>query len=120
MQKLGHKTIKTECHPEVKRLFLFVFAGTRRSIARHKIVQIIRNNPLNIHQISKEVGIDYKAIQHHIKVLEKNNLISKVGDTYAVMYFLAPLLESNLEVFDEIVSKMEKSSRWVLREKPRI
>lgn len=115
MQKLGFRTIKTECHPQVKRLFLFVFSGTRGAIPRIKMVQLLRNNPGNMNQLSSELGLCYKTIQHHIKVLEKNNLLSKAGDKYAVMYFLSPLLESNMEVFDEIVSKMEKSSKEILR-----
>lgn len=67
-----------------------------------------------MNQLAADLGLCYKTIQHHIKVLEKNNLISKVGDKYAVMYFLSTLLESNMDVFDEIVSKMENQLRNIL------
>jgi len=53
--------------------------------------------------------LDYKAIQHHIGVLEKNNLITRVGDKYGANFFISTFLEVNLDVFDEIVSKLEKS-----------
>lgn len=74
-----------------------------------RLVSTIRQKPLNANQLAKELGLDYKAIQHHIGVLEKNNLITKVGDRYGATYFLSTFLEVNLEAFDEIVRKLEKS-----------
>lgn len=74
-----------------------------------RLVSTIRQKPLNANQLAKELGLDYKAIQHHIGVLEKNNLITRVGDRYGATYFLSTFLEVNLEAFDEIVRKLEKS-----------
>ena len=95
--------------PHVKRLLWFVFAGSRGGINRLKIVLKIKENPLNTNQLAKEMGLDYKAIQHHIKVLEKNNIITKVGEKYGVTYFVSPFLEVNMESFDELVGKLDKS-----------
>ena len=55
------------------------------------------------------MGLDYKAIQHHIKVLEKNNMITKVGEKYNVNYFISTFLEVNMEAFEEIEGKLDKS-----------
>lgn len=55
------------------------------------------------------LDLDYKAVQHHVNVLEKNNLISHMGEKYGIMYFVSNYLESNLETFEEIVSKIKKS-----------
>jgi len=55
------------------------------------------------------MNLDYKAIQHHVGVLEKNNLITRVGDKYGATFFISTFLEVNMQVFDEIVSKLEKS-----------
>lgn len=68
-----------------------------------------KKNPLNINQLAKELGLDYKAIQHHIKVLEKNNLITKMGEKYGVAYFPSTFLEVNMETFEEIEGKLDKS-----------
>ena len=62
--------------PNAKRLLWFVFTGSRGGLNRLKIISILKENPLNINQLAKELSLDYKAIQHHIKVLEKNNLIT--------------------------------------------
>ena len=95
--------------PHTKRLLWFLFAGSRGGINRLKLVTTIREKPLNANQLAKELGLDYKAIQHHIRVLEKNNIISKAGEKYAVTYFISPFLELNMETFDEIAKKLEKS-----------
>jgi len=95
--------------PDVKRLLWFVFAGSRGGLNRLKIISRLKNNPSNINQLAKELSLDYKAIQHHIRVLEKNNLITKIGEKYGVTYFISTFLEVNMETFDEIEEKLDKS-----------
>ena len=95
--------------PSSKRLLWFIFAGSRGGLNRLKIISKIKKSPLNINQLAKELGLDYKAIQHHIKVLEKNNLITKMGEKYGVVYFPSTFLDVNMETFDEIEGKLDKS-----------
>jgi len=96
--------------PDAKRLLWFVFAGSRGGLNRLKIISKLKENPFNTNQLAKELGLDYKAIQHHISVLEKNNLITKEGEKYGVTYFLSTFLEVNMETFDEIAKKLDKST----------
>ncbi|MCV0430452.1 winged helix-turn-helix domain-containing protein [Nitrosopumilus sp.] len=95
--------------PDAKRLLWFVFAGSRGGLNRLKIISKLKEKPFNTNQLSNELGLDYKAIQHHIRVLEKNNMISKVGEKYNVMYFISTFLEVNMETFEEIEGKLDKS-----------
>ena len=95
--------------PYAKRLLWFVFAGSKGGLNRIRLISAIRKTPFNANQLAKELGLDYKAIQHHLNVLDKNNLITKVGDKYGATYFVSTFLEVNLETFDEIVTKLEKS-----------
>ena len=95
--------------PSSKRLLWFLFAGSRGGLNRLRIVNVLKETPLNANQLAKELGLDYKAIQHHIRVLEKNNIITKAGEKYGVTYFISTFLEVNMESFDEIVQKLEKS-----------
>jgi len=95
--------------PDAKRLLWFVFAGSRGGLNRLKIISKLKENPLNINQLANKLGLDYKAIQHHIRVLEKNNMITKVGEKYGVTYFLSTFLEVNMETFEEIEKKLDKS-----------
>jgi predicted transcriptional regulator len=95
--------------PYAKRLLWFVFAGSRGGLNRLKLVLVLRERPLNANQLAKEMGLDYKAIQHHVGVLEKNNIITRLGEKYNVTYFISNFLEANMESFNEIAEKLEKS-----------
>ena len=89
----------------IKMLLWSVFAGSKGCINRVKIVQKIKQTPLNTNQLSEMLKLDYKVVERHLDVLEKNNLVSKVGNRYGVTYFLSPILESNLSLFDELSTK---------------
>ncbi|TSA18976.1 MAG: ArsR family transcriptional regulator [Nitrosopumilales archaeon] len=95
--------------PYAKRLLWFVFTGSKGGLNRIRLISVIRKMPLNANQLAKELGLDYKAIQHHVNVLEKNNLITRVGEKYGATFFISTFLEVNLETFDEIVTKLEQS-----------
>ena len=95
--------------PDAKRLLWFIFAGSRGGLNRLRIISSLKKNPLNTNQLAKDLGLDYKAIQHHIKVLEKNNLITKIGEKYGVTFFISTFLEVNMETFEEIAAKLDKS-----------
>ncbi len=95
--------------PHSKRLLWFVFAGSRGGFNRLRLVRTIKEKPLNANQLAKELRLDYKAIQHHVKVLEKNNIVTKVGEKYNVTYFISTFLEVNMDTFNEIAEKLDKS-----------
>ena len=95
--------------PHARRLLWFVFAGSRGGLNRLRIIIALKEKPQNTNQLANELGLDYKAIQHHINVLKKNNLISKEGEKYGITFFISTFLEVNMETFDEIANKLEKS-----------
>lgn len=95
--------------PDVKRLFWYIFAGSRGGLNRLRIISSLKETPLNTNQLAKALSLDYKAIQHHVKILEKNNLITKIGEKYAVAYFISNFLEANMETYEEIETKLDKS-----------
>lgn len=91
-----------------RKLLLYLFTGTKGGYTRLKIIINLEATPLNTHQLSKELGLDYKAIQHHMKVLEKNNLVTKVGEKYGAMFHLSNFLEINIECLSEVIEKLER------------
>jgi DNA-binding transcriptional ArsR family regulator len=94
--------------PNAKRILWYLFAGSKGGNNRIKIVDLLKERPYNINQLAEAIKLDYKAIQHHISVLEKNNIISKMGEKYGVLYFLSNYLEANIDVLNEIRSQMKK------------
>ena len=110
MRAITVKSLETKTHPETKRLFWFVFVATRGGMNRIRIISHLRNTPSNTHQLAKEIRLDYKAVQHHLKNLEQNNLVTKVGSNYGVTYFPSVLFEDGETLFDEIIAKLNKVS----------
>jgi DNA-binding transcriptional ArsR family regulator len=94
--------------PDAKRILWYIFAGSRGGINRAKIIDLLKVHPYNINQLAEALKLDYKAVQHHIHVLEKNNIVAKVGEKYGVLYFISNYLEANIEAFSEIRSKMKR------------
>jgi DNA-binding transcriptional ArsR family regulator len=92
--------------PDIIRLLWFLFAGTRGGDNRIKILDVLIKHPLNINKISEKLQLDYKTIQHHIHILEKNNLITKIGDKYGVLYFISTYMEKNIESYYNIKKKL--------------
>jgi DNA-binding transcriptional ArsR family regulator len=92
--------------PYAKNLLWMVFANSRGGQNRIRMVLALKKSPFNAHQLAKELGLNYRAIQHHIGVLEKNNLVSHVGEKYGITYFLSTFLEVNIAIFDELVANL--------------
>jgi len=70
-------------------------------------MSVLRKRPRNRNQLAAELGMDYKNIQHHIKVLEENNLVKKIGNHYGVTYCVSASFDNNEIVFDEIIDRLK-------------
>ena len=92
----------------MKYLLGWLIAGTRGGATRAKMIETLNETPQNANQLANHLGMDYRTIRHHLKVLEKNRLITAAGEGYGTTYFLSPALEENYGVFEEIVNKMWK------------
>jgi len=96
--------------PTARRLLWYLFAGSKGGENRIKIINLLQETPLNINRMAEILNLDYKGVQHHVDVLEKNNLVSRMGEKYGIMYFVSNYLESNIDTFKEIVNKMNKQN----------
>lgn len=115
MQAITLRSIKAESHPETKGLFWYLFVGTKGGNTRVRIIRQLRNSPSNKNQLSQDLGMDYKGIGHHMKTLEENNMVTKIGSKYGATYFVSSLFEESQAVFDEIVTKLQKigEAEWL-------
>lgn len=98
--------------PAARRLLWYLFAGSKGGENRIKIINLLQDTPLNINRMAEALNLDYKAVQHHVDVLQKNNLVSRMGEKYGIMYFVSNYLESNMDSFKEIVNKINKSKSF--------
>jgi len=87
----------------MKNLLWYLIAGTKGGETRGKIIDLINKSPSNANKIAEILNLDYKTVRHHLKVLEKNNVITAVNKgNYGAVYFLSEIMKANLPVFNEI------------------
>jgi len=92
----------------LKYLLGWLIAGTRGGPTRAKIIEKLKETPQNANQLAIMLKMDYKTIRHHLEVLEKNKIITSVGDRYGATYFLSQVMEENYFMFEEIMKKIGK------------
>lgn len=92
---------------QTRKLLNFLFTGTRGGFTRLRIIMLLIAKPYNTHQLSQELDLDYKAVQHHIRVLEQNNMVLRVGEKYGAILHLSNYLETNIRALDDAIDKLE-------------
>jgi DNA-binding transcriptional ArsR family regulator len=92
----------------LKYLLGWLIAGTRGGPTRAKIIVTLKDTPQNANQLATLLKMDYRTIRHHLKVLEKNKIITTAGEGYGTTYFLSQVMEENYALFEEIMKKMWK------------
>ncbi len=95
----------------LKYLLGWLIAGTRGGVTRAKIIETLRVTPQNANQLANLLKMDYRTIRHHLKVLEKNRIITSAGNGYGTTYFLSSEMEENYGLFEEILNKLWKKQK---------
>lgn len=91
-----------------KRLLWWILVGTAGGLNRTRIIHELTKTPRNANELANLLKLDYKTTRHHLDVLEKNRLITTIGNKYGIMYFPSELLEENMHFFKEIWDKIGK------------
>jgi len=95
----------------LKYLLGWLIAGTRGGVTRAHVIKALKETPQNANQLASLLEKDYRTIRHHLKVLEKNRIITSAGDRYGTTYFLSPEMEENYVLFEEILNKIWKKEK---------
>lgn len=91
----------------MRQLLWWLIGGSRGGRNRLRIVRTLQERPMNTNQLSEELELNYKTVQHHLEVLEENDIVTTQGDNYGQLYFLSDRMEENLDVLEEIVEQAE-------------
>ncbi len=108
------RPVSTQRKPDkqTRKLLLYLFTSTRGGFTRLRIIMHLLDQPYNTHQLAKVLDLDYKAVQHHMKVLQKNNMVSKIGEKYGAIFHLSNFLEINISALDEAIDKLERKMNY--------
>lgn len=92
----------TSNDPELRRLLWFLLGGKRGGENRARIIQCVRVRPRNLNQLAIELDLQYKAVQHHVRILLNSSLLVPSGDGYGTVYMLSPWFKHHIQIFDEV------------------
>jgi len=108
------RPVSTQRKPDkqTRKLLLYLFTSTRGGFTRLRIIMHLLDQPYNTHQLAKVLDLDYKAVQHHMKVLQKNNMVSKIGEKYGAIFHLSNFLEINISALDEAIDKLDRKMNY--------
>lgn len=93
----------------MRRLLNYLILGTRGGFTRARIIDALKTQPQNAHQLSEKLGYDYTTIRHHLDILVENSILTTTGGRYGQMYSLSPELESNYDTFLAFWNKWKES-----------
>ena len=93
---------------QLKRILWHMLGGTRGGPTRIRILSHLIDVPSNANQLAKDLGMDYKTIQHHLRMMKKNRLVDTYGEgEYGATYFPSAELDQSMPEFLRIKEKME-------------
>jgi|GEM_PF-655020 len=98
-------------HSSLSRLLWWVLISTKGGDMRIRIIQSLLEDPKNANMLSSSLGVNYRTIEHHMKVLLSNNLVIVQGNGYGKVYFPSPVLINNIEILQEIFKAAGKEGK---------
>jgi predicted transcriptional regulator len=93
---------------EVEKALYWILAGTMGGVNRVRIIKELLKKPQNTNKLSNTLGLDFKTVQYHLGVLEKNGFVTyKGGGGFSKLYFPSQLVEDNKDTIHEIMNQMQ-------------
>ena len=102
----GAGNSQSDLNPRFKMILWSIIAGTRGGVNRAKILNLIKDTPMNANKIATVLNLDHKTVVHHVKILSKNELVKKAEKDYGAEYHLTQIMKENQSALEEIMSKI--------------
>ena len=95
----------------LRRVLWHLLGGTRGGPLRIRILGELRERPYNTNQLTGLLGVDYKTVQHHLRVLVENRVLSSTGQAYGAVFLPTPDMEESWPEFETLVAKVQAKAR---------
>ena len=95
---------KQQLDPAFKRVMMFLFLATKGGDNRIRIVKLLKHEALNANKIGERLALDYKTVQHHLRILEEHDIVvsSSPKGTYGAIFFLSQYFERQFAQIEEM------------------
>jgi DNA-binding transcriptional ArsR family regulator len=95
----------------LKILLGWLIAGTKGGLTRARIIRVLKEIPQNANQLAISLKMDYSTIRHHLKILQKMQIIISSDEGYGTTYFLSRKMEVNYHLFEDMIEKVWKKEK---------
>jgi DNA-binding transcriptional ArsR family regulator len=86
----------------MKRILYWLLQGTKGGPTRIMLLGILAKKPVNLRQLALASGLDYKTVEHHVRLLMENSILEVSGNGYGKIYFISEAVASD-EGYKEIL-----------------
>jgi len=85
-----------------EKMLWWLIGGTRGGENRLRIIRKLEEKPMNTNKLAEELDLDYKTVEHHLDLMEENNVITTMGGNYGKNFFLTDQMEESMDKLDGI------------------
>ncbi|MCX6777103.1 MAG: winged helix-turn-helix domain-containing protein [Candidatus Micrarchaeota archaeon] len=85
-----------------KRLLFWLLEGTKGGPTRIQLLSLLAKKPMNMRQLALAANLDYKTVEHHVRLMEKNLIIERMGSGYGKMYFVSDMVLGEKDIMGKI------------------
>lgn len=93
--------------PISKQLMRWLIVISKGGLTRAKILLTLKENPMNVQQLSEKIGMHYTTIQHHVEMLQKHGFLADSGSRYGKAYFVSQDLEDVWNEFEKLIQRIK-------------
>jgi DNA-binding transcriptional ArsR family regulator len=86
-------------------MFWWIIVGSKGGEMRAKLLQLLCERPMNAHQLSEALNVNYRTVTHHLDVLLKNGLVRAEGPKYGLMYFPSPVCIARKDLLKRVAEQ---------------
>lgn len=95
-----------------RSMLWYLLVGSRGGANRLRILDLLQRTPRNAHEISVELGIDYRTVRHHLGLLEDAGVVSRpLGGVYGSPYEATSYLLANLDALEDLRRERTRRQR---------
>ncbi|MFH0971713.1 MAG: winged helix-turn-helix domain-containing protein [Candidatus Micrarchaeota archaeon] len=69
---------------------------------RFAVLKVLKETPKNHRQLALNLKVDYKTVQHHLRILYDNHLVEVQGKGYGSVYFLSEETEKDWKFISDL------------------
>lgn len=102
LMKIPFLSVHKSYHPnDIRSLLWEVIINRKGGWTRAQIINALKEKPCNASQLARAMGYNHTTIEYHLRILEKNDLISSVRNDSGD-FSISSFLSRNYVIFDEV------------------